>query len=107
MTDFECTNRAMALSALETIASSMDGMKKTALLAVREWVSQTTIEIPDTYEELVRLVDELNEKERHLMTEEQRIEKARFFLDGIPHVLEVNLEGGFAARIKRGRRKTK
>jgi hypothetical protein len=34
MADFEVTNRAMALSALETIANSLGGMKKTALLAV-------------------------------------------------------------------------
>jgi hypothetical protein len=86
---FECTNKAMALSALETIADGLEGMKKTALLAVREWVFQNTFRIPETYEDRKRLITELKEKGRNLMTEAERIEEVRFFLDGIPHVLEV------------------
>jgi len=89
MTDFECTSRAMALSALETTANSLEGMKKTALLAVREWVLQNTFKIPDVHEDLERRITELMKERRDCMTEEQRIEEARFFLDGIPHVLEV------------------
>jgi hypothetical protein len=89
MADFECTSRAIALSALETTANSLEGMKKTALLAVRKWVLQNTFKIPDVHEDRKRLITELKEEGRNLMTEEQRIEEARFFLDGIPHVLEV------------------
>jgi hypothetical protein len=83
MADFECTNRAMSLSALETIANSLEGMKKTALLAVREWVLQNTFQMPDGYEDRKRRITELMEERRDCMTEEQRIEEARFYLDGI------------------------
>jgi hypothetical protein len=82
-------NRAIALSVLETIANSLEGMKKTALLAVQEWVFQNTFKIPDGHEDRERLITELKENDRNLMTKAERIEEARFFLDGIPHVLEV------------------
>jgi hypothetical protein len=89
MADFECRNKAMALAALEAIANSLGGVEKTALLAVREWVLRNSLKIPEPYEERKRLCAELMENRRSLMTEEERIGEARFFLDGLPYTLEV------------------
>ena len=38
MTDFECKNMDMALTALDTIAAGMKGARQAALLAVKTWV---------------------------------------------------------------------
>jgi hypothetical protein len=48
---------------------------------------KNTPEIPETFEERQRLIQQLEEKERHLMGEEERVQKARFFLEGLPYVV--------------------
>jgi hypothetical protein len=83
MTDFKCKNLAMTLSVLDTIADSLDGVKKTALLAAREWVSEHSFKMPDSHEEREKLIAELMEERRNLMTKEERIEGACFFLNGL------------------------
>jgi hypothetical protein len=83
MADFECKSGAMALSVLETIANSLEGVKRNALLACRQWVSKNTYPIPEDYEERKRLYTELMEERRNLMTKEERIKEAQFYLDGI------------------------
>lgn len=40
--DFECTSKAMALTALDTIAASMKGAQREAVLAVKAWVRENT-----------------------------------------------------------------
>jgi hypothetical protein len=42
MADFECKSRDMALVALDTIATSMNGTQRLAVLAVKEWVQENT-----------------------------------------------------------------
>jgi hypothetical protein len=48
---------------------------------------KNTLKIPETFEERLRLIQQLEEKERHLMDEEARVQKARFFLEGLPYVV--------------------
>jgi hypothetical protein len=88
MADFECTNRAMALSVLETTANSLEGIKKTALLAVREWVFQNTFKMPKTVEERQARIKELMRERRNRMASRERREEAAFFLEGLEGGLE-------------------
>jgi hypothetical protein len=52
---------------------------------------KNTLEIPETFEERQRLIQQLEEKERHLMDEETRVQKARFFLEGLPYTVVQSL----------------
>jgi hypothetical protein len=40
MADFECKNVGMAITALDTIAASMEGTQRAAVLAVKTWVQK-------------------------------------------------------------------
>jgi hypothetical protein len=53
---FECTNRAMALTALDTIAAgSMKGPQRDAVMAVKAWVQEnTSTGLTDEVEEAIR-----------------------------------------------------
>jgi hypothetical protein len=56
MADFECTNKAMALTALDTIAASMKGTQREAVLAVKAWV-QENVPNPLSAETIQKLKD--------------------------------------------------
>jgi hypothetical protein len=72
MADFECKSRDMALTVLDTIAASMKGTQRQAVLAVKDWVRENTT-TGYTQEELLRIFTS------HPETEGQR--KAREWWD--------------------------
>jgi hypothetical protein len=59
MANFECKNRAMALTALDAIASSLQGAQQAAVLAVKVWVEANAPPEPDreTWERLKRIFE--------------------------------------------------
>jgi hypothetical protein len=59
MADFECKNKAVALTVLDTIAASMKGTRRTALFAVRKWVDENVPPEPDqeTRERIMRIFE--------------------------------------------------
>jgi hypothetical protein len=59
MADFECKNKTIALTVLDTIAASMKGTQRTALFAVRKWVDKNVPPEPDqeTREMVMRIFE--------------------------------------------------
>jgi hypothetical protein len=61
--------------------------------------SKKILEIPETQEGRKKLIQQLNEKERYLLNEVERIEKARFFLEGLPYaVVSTSISESHEAR---------
>jgi hypothetical protein len=89
-----CKDKAMALTILETIIGGEDdGMKKTALEAVAQWVKTTAREDVTrmTKAEQEACIQEIFTKEKSLMTDDQRRRRAGFWLPerDIPTLLEL------------------
>jgi hypothetical protein len=82
-----CRNTGMALAIIRTITEAMKaGTQKTALESVAEWLEGKRF-LDDvtrmTREERDARIAELLTSERDCMTEEQRKERAAFYLEGI------------------------
>jgi hypothetical protein len=56
MNNFECKSRAMALTALDTIAASMKGTQRAAVLAVKTWMEKN-VPVPLSPEEFQKMRD--------------------------------------------------
>jgi hypothetical protein len=63
MTNFDCKNRDMALTALDTIATSMQGTQQAAILAVKSWV-QKNMPVVSSQEELNKIFYAKTEPQR-------------------------------------------
>jgi len=80
-----CKNKAMAVSILETIMEHIQSdTQRTALKAVAEWISEKDFgNIPDAPEKRRALALKMETEMRNCMTDDQRREKAAFYLEGI------------------------
>jgi DNA-binding transcriptional MerR regulator len=82
-----CKDTGMALAIIRTITEAMkDGTQKAALESVTEWLQgkQFLDDVTKlTMEQREARIAELLTSERDLMTEEQRRERAAFYLEGV------------------------
>ena len=83
-----CKNKGTAIQIIKTIAENMkDGMQKTALQSVAEWVQETVLDIPEDPDKrralALKLETNIRNGRRDRMSYAERRAEADFFLEGI------------------------
>jgi len=80
-----CKNKSTAISILETIMENIKSdTQRAALKAVMQWIGEKDFgKIPDDPEERRALALQMETEMRNCMTDDQRREKAAFYLEGI------------------------